>query len=95
MAPRGPARPDAGEEAALQPRRPAPRRRTTTQPRHRSALALLLVVGVLVLLLIATQTSFVWLLVPVVGVLVYAWVHGRATPSRPASPPTPPPDAAD
>jgi hypothetical protein len=34
-------------------------------------------VGVLVLLLVAAQTSFVWLALPIVAVLVYAWFQGR------------------
>jgi Flp pilus assembly protein TadB len=41
------------------------------------AMGALLLAGVLLMLLIATQTSFLWLLVAVVGVLVYAWVQGR------------------
>ena len=54
-------------------------RRDSRRPAtHRGSLGLaaLLLGGVLLLLLIATQTSFVWLLVAVVGVLVYAWVQG-------------------
>ena len=45
---------------------------------ERSSLGLgvALLVGALVLVLIATQTSFLLLLVGAVGVLVYAWVHG-------------------
>ena len=58
------------------------------------ALAILLVIGVLVLLFIATKTSFLWLLIPAVGVLVYAWTQGRAAAS-PAEPPTSPTDATD
>jgi len=53
----------------------------------------LLLGGTLVLILIASQTSVVWLVVPVVGVLVYAWVLGRRVGT--AGAPTPPPDAAD
>ena len=43
---------------------------------------------------IATQTSFLWLLVAVVGVLVYAWVQGRH-PSSTEEPAVAPPDATD
>ena len=57
-------------------------------------LAILLMAAVLALLFIATKTSFLWLLIPVVGVLVYAWTQGRATGS-PAEPPPSPPDATD
>ena len=53
----------------------------------------LLLGGTLVLILIASQTSIVWLFLPVVGVLVYAWVHGRRVGAAGAL--TPPPDAAD
>jgi len=61
-----------------------------TESRGSLGLAIVLMVGVLVLLLIATQTSFIWLLIPVVGVLVYAWTQGRA-----AAAPAEPPDASD
>ena len=46
------------------------------------------------LVLIATQTSFLILLVAAVGVLVYAWVHGRQ-PRTEGAPDAPPPDATD
>ena len=59
-------------------------------------LAALLLAGVLLLLLIATQTSFLWLLVAVVGVLVYAWVQGRRQGDGNEAPPAAaPPDGAD
>jgi hypothetical protein len=45
-----------------------------------------LLVGVLVLVLLATQSSPLWILVPVIGVLVYAYVTGRQEPDE-ASPP--------
>jgi hypothetical protein len=57
------------------------------------AIGALLLGGTLVLILIASQTSVLWLFVPVVGVLVYAWVHGRRVGA--AGAPTPPPDATD
>jgi len=57
-------------------------------------LAGLLIAVVLVLLLIATQTSFLWLLVAVLAVLVYAWVQGRH-PSTGDEPAVTPPDATD
>lgn len=57
-------------------------------------LAGLLLAGVLVLLFIATKTSFLWLLVAVLGVLVYAWVQGR-NPSSTEEPVIAPPDAGD
>jgi len=50
--------------------------------------AALLVGGIVVLLLIATQTSILWLLVPVIGVLVYAWIHGRQVGEAAAAPPS-------
>jgi hypothetical protein len=34
-------------------------------------------VAVLVIVLVAAQTSVLWLALPIVGVLVYAWVQGR------------------
>ena len=49
-----------------------------------------LLVAVLLLFLIATQTSFLILLVAAVGVLVYAWVHGRQDTDEGASAPLPP-----
>ena len=58
-----------------------------------AGLAVLLLVAVLLLLLIATQTSFLWLFLPVAGVLVYAWVQGRAQGTTES--PSAPPDAAD
>ncbi len=45
--------------------------------------------GLLVLLLLASVTSFLLLLLPVLGVLVYAYVQGR---EQQASVPSPPPD---
>ena len=55
----------------------------------------LLVAGILVLLFIASQAGPIWLLLPVVGVLVYAWVHGRRVGGGADSPAPPPPDATD
>jgi len=46
-------------------------------------IGLALIGGVLVLLLAATQGSFLWILLPVAGVLGYAWRQGR----RPAGAP--------
>ena len=63
--------------------------------RHALALACLLVVAVFVLLLIATQTSVVWLLLAVVGVLVYAWVQGRNPALTEADANAPRPDVTD
>jgi hypothetical protein len=54
----------------------------------------LLFAAVLLLLLIATQTSFLWLFVAVVGVLVYAWVQGSRS-SDPGQPAEVPPDVSD
>jgi hypothetical protein len=75
-------------------------RRDGERPRREGSssllLAALLLAGVLLLLVIATQTSFLWLLVAVVGVLVYAWVQGRRHGiGNDAPPAAPPPDAAD
>jgi Flp pilus assembly protein TadB len=58
------------------------------------ALGVALVVGVLVLIFIAANTSFLILVVAALGVLVYAWVHGRQ-PHEPAAPEVPPADTAD
>ncbi len=44
---------------------------------HGLFLAAVLLVGVLVLIAVAAQTSFLWLALPVVAVLGYAWVQGR------------------
>ena len=57
------------------------------------ALGIGLLVAALLLVLIATQTSFLVLLVGAAGVLVYAWVHGRQPADEP--PPSPPPDTTD
>ena len=56
-------------------------------------LGVLLLVA-LVLFLIATQTSFLILLVAAVGVLVYAWVRGL-DPDEPRPPDPPPADTTD
>jgi len=57
-------------------------------------LALGLFAGVVLLLLIATQTSVLWLLVPVAGFLVYAWHEGRTStaPETKSSSPADPTD---
>ena len=62
----------------------------TPRPGHDASRAMLgigalVLGGTLVLILIASQTSIVWLFVPVVGVLVYAWVHGRRVEDAPDS----------
>ena len=56
--------------------------------------AILLMVGVVVLAVIAAQANFIWLLIPVVGVIVYAWTQGRGGATNAETPATPP-DAAD
>jgi hypothetical protein len=48
-------------------------------------LAAALMAGMVLLLVIATQTSIVWLLLPVIGLLVYAWMHGRRGADAPSS----------
>jgi hypothetical protein len=53
-----------------------------------------LLVAVLLLFLIATQTSFLILLVAAVGVLVYAWVRGLQGTDA-GTPDPPPPDIQD
>lgn len=64
---------------------------------RRASLVLAGVVGivVLVLLLLATRTGVVLLLVPVAGVLVYAWVQGRQASGSGDGGPPPPPDPID
>jgi hypothetical protein len=57
-------------------------------------LGVTLLIAVLLLLLIATQTSFLILLVGAAGVLVYAWVHG-AQPADQSAPEPPPGDPTD
>ena len=57
-------------------------------------LAALVLGAVILLLVLATQTTFLWLLLPALGVLVYAWVLGRDTGSEPP-PSSPPPSAPD
>ena len=67
-------------------------RRESTEREDSNSLALgaMLAVGVLVLIFVAANTSFLILLVAVVGVLAYAWVHGRrATDEQsPGAPPS-------
>lgn len=55
-------------------------------------LGLALLAGVLVLLLAATQSSFLWILVPVAAVLVYAYRQGKRAESEPATVADPPSD---
>lgn len=60
------------------------------------ALGLALLGGVLVLLLIAAKSSILWILVPVIGVLVYAYRQGSRAGSGSATTAEPPAeDAAD
>lgn len=58
-------------------------------------LGLAILGAVLVVLLLATQSSVLWVLLPAVGVLVYAWRLGRqgdaADPGPPSAPPPPGP----
>jgi hypothetical protein len=70
-----------------------PRNDGVEKPKY-IGLALLLLGVVFLLLLIATQTSFLWLLIPAVGVLVYAWMRGRSTDTE-GGPPASAPDATD
>ena len=58
-------------------------------------LAALLVGATAGLLVIAMLTSVVWLLVPLVGVLVYAWLHGRRVGRAADASAAPPTDATD
>ncbi|MGK2948657.1 MAG: hypothetical protein ACSLFP_08795, partial [Acidimicrobiales bacterium] len=57
-------------------------------------LGLAILGAVLVVLLLATQSSVLWVLLPAVGVLVYAWRLGRqgdgADPGPPSAPDPPP-----
>ena len=57
-------------------------------------LALGLVAGVIVLIFLASQTSFLLLVVAALGVLVYAWVHGTKSDPSTADQ-EPPTDAVD
>jgi Flp pilus assembly protein TadB len=66
-------------------------RRDGVEGTHSSVgLGLGLLAGALVVFLIATQTSFLLLLVAAAGVLVYAWIHGLR-PGHDAERPAPPP----
>jgi len=69
------------------------RREGVESDRNSMVLGLVLLVALLVLIVIATQTSFLLLLVGAAGVLVYAWFHGRqrADPGPDPAPPDPPP----
>jgi len=67
----------------------------TDRPEKSSAtnslgLGLALLAGVFVLLLAATQSSFLWILVPVAAVLIYAYREGKRAESEPATPADPP-----
>jgi Flp pilus assembly protein TadB len=62
--------------------------------RHGMAMAIAVCFAVLVLLFVASATSFLVLLLPVLGVLVYAYLQGREEQTAAASPP-PGADAAD
>lgn len=69
---------------------------TAPSPGTRSlGLGLAILGAVLVVLLLATQSSVLWVLLPAVGVLVYAWRLGRqgapADPESPAAPEPPSP----
>jgi ferric-dicitrate binding protein FerR (iron transport regulator) len=68
---------------------PAPRR----DDRASLGLVAALAAGMIGLLFLATQTSMWVLVLPAIGVLVYAWLHGRRAGNAPAS--SPPPDASD
>jgi hypothetical protein len=54
--------------------------------RHGVGLAVALAAAVLVLLMVATQTSFIWLLLPIAGILVYAFLEGRKGRGEPTAP---------
>jgi Flp pilus assembly protein TadB len=65
------------------------RREGVESDRNSIVLGLVLLVALLVLIVIATQTSFLLLLVGAAGVLVYAWFHGLKRTDRPPSEPPP------
>ena len=71
-----------------------PRRDDRGTDRDSLQMAALLAGGIIVMLLIATLTTMWFLVIPVVGVLVYAWVHGRRVGAA-GEAPAPPPDATD
>jgi hypothetical protein len=57
---------------------------------HAVVMAIAVSVAVLVLLFVASETSFLLLVLPVLGVLAYAYVQGREEQAAAASPPSAP-----